>query len=115
MGFIKKNLNNILIGVVVLAALYYGYVFFFMGSGEEETPLPEEEQAQVGEDLLLLLADLKTISLDESIFEDTSFKNLKNFRVELSPEPVGRDNPFAPVSGIRSSQPGIQITGFGTQ
>lgn len=121
MSFIRSNLKNILIVGVLLIAAFYGYSYFFGGSsntGSLQVSVPAAVDNSVGKDLLLVLADLRTLKLDDSIFSNPEFRSLKNFRVDLSPEPVGRTNPFAPLSGSSGSAPGnanLQIKSFKTQ
>jgi hypothetical protein len=118
MSFIKNNLKNIIIALIVLIGGYYLYSYFFPGTDTTQTlsvTSPASVDTSIGGELLLVLTDLKTLKLDDSIFSDPEFKNLRNFRVELNPEPVGRDNPFAPISGSGSSgNSGIQIKNFKT-
>lgn len=52
---------------------------------------------QAGGELLTLLADMRTIRLDESLFSDPAFQELQDFSVALRSEPKGRPNPFAPL------------------
>lgn len=58
--------------------------------------------AALGEDLLTALALLKTISLDTSLFSDPAFESLSDWGKEISPQPAGRRNPFAPL-GVTAS------------
>ncbi len=103
MSFLKSNIKNIIFLTIFLVASFYLYSYFF--SKETETEIsgslsvttPEGVSRTVGGDLLVILSDLRTMKLDDSIFSDPLFRSLKNFRVELSSEPVGRDNPFAPI------------------
>ncbi len=120
MNFLKGNTKNILLALILLAASFYLYSYFFVGSGDTSDVLtvttPDGGDTVLAADLLLVLADLRTLTLDDSIFTDPVFQSLKNFRVELSPEPIGRDNPFAPITGAGASQKSsIQIQGFNTQ
>ncbi len=119
MTFLKNNLKNILVFVLVLSAGYFAYGYL---SGEDESgPALEavsgaSPEGAVGRDLLVLLATLNTITLDESIFDDPAFKNLKNFRVEIAAQPVGRTNPFAPLSGGSNPKSGgVEIIDFVTE
>lgn len=120
MTFLKTNAKNLLLMLVLLVAGFYLYSYFFVGGDTSTevltvTTLSGEDTALAG-DLLLVLADLRTLKLDESLFSDPVFQSLKNFRVELTPEPIGRDNPFAPLTGAGSSQnSSIQIQNFQTQ
>lgn len=101
MPFLKSNLKNILILTVVLAGSFYIYSYFFVGGEETSEVLsvttPSGETGGIGGDLLVVLSDLKSITLDQSIFIDPAFVSLKNFRVELGSEPIGRNNPFDPI------------------
>ncbi len=49
-------------------------------------------------DLVATLLALRAVRLDASLFTDPSFASLKDFSVEIVPEPVGRPNPFAPLN-----------------
>ncbi len=52
----------------------------------------------VGGEFLQMLLNLKAIKLNTSIFDNTSYKSLKDYTVVLEePKNVGRPNPFAPV------------------
>ncbi len=117
MSFLKSNLKNILILTVVLAGSFYSYSYFFGGATESSEVLsvtsPSPENGDVGGDLLVTLSDLRSMKLEQSIFSDPAFQSLKNFRVELGSEPVGRDNPFAPIQNFQqSASPGVKIKSF---
>lgn len=62
--------------------------------------LPEGDASSVvlGQELLAALALLKTISLDTTFFSDDVFESLSDWGKIVSPQPVGRRNPFAPLS-----------------
>ncbi|MAF59275.1 MAG: hypothetical protein QF858_01970 [Candidatus Pacebacteria bacterium] len=99
MGILKKY-KNILIGATLIALAFVGYNFFFSGNdGGVLTSVTNEAAADaiVGKELLALLLDLKSIDLDESIFDDPAFRALLDFGRDIVPEPVGRENPFAPL------------------
>lgn len=89
------------LGVAVLIALVY---FFFLRPTDTGPALTTEgtggamtESAAADREFLLLLQQLEGIKLDASILNDPAFRTLQNFRIEPSPQPVGRTNPFAPV------------------
>jgi hypothetical protein len=120
MGFIKKNLVTILVVLLILVGGYFGYGFISGGSSSDTLSVatPDGGGATVGGDLLVILANLKGLKLDDSIFSNPLFRNLKNFNVELSPEPIGRPNPFAPLDGSagqNSQSLNVQIKSFKTQ
>lgn len=102
MEFIKKYKNIALsILAIAIAGVLYGVIFG--KSGPDLSLLTSETPSAgvgvVGEDVLDLLQTLRSIKLDGSLFEDPAFRSLEDFSQELVPEPVGRENPFAPVGG----------------
>jgi hypothetical protein len=91
-------LKKILIGVGLLAVLFFGYRAFF--GGEEEATLSSETPSGLpadNADLLSLLLELKSITLSDELLRDQTFISLQDFTVQLKPEPVGRRNPFAVI------------------
>ena len=44
------------------------------------------------------LLTLRAVSLSGSIFDDPAFASLRDFGTQITAEPVGRENPFAPIS-----------------
>lgn len=100
MEFIKKY-KNIVLSVVIIAIAAAGYTILFGKDGAGTALLTSQRSDAdvigVGEDVLDLLRQLRLIELDGTIFEDPAFQSLEDFSQELIPEPVGRDNPFAPI------------------
>lgn len=58
---------------------------------------PTSSVVNEGTKILAILQEMKNITLDTSIFTDPMFLNLSDFTVELTPEPISRPNPFAPI------------------
>src|SRR5262245_57307352 len=54
----------------------------------------DTEAQEIGADVLKLNASLQSVTLDQSIFDYSLYKNLQDFSVTLSSQPVGRNNPF---------------------
>jgi hypothetical protein len=52
-------------------------------------------------DLVATLLQLRAIGLDGTIFSDPAFQSLVDYGIEIVPEPVGRENPFAPLPGTQ--------------
>lgn len=100
MDFIKKY-KNIALSIIAIAIAAALYVTLFGTNRSDISLLKSETPSAItlaaGEDVLELLATLREIELDESIFEDPAFRSLVDFGQELVPEPVGRENPFAPI------------------
>lgn len=96
-----------LIAIVLGCALYLGYVYLWPTDGD--IPLLEsassENQTQADVELLKLLARTKQIQLDSSIFENPVFISLQDFGQIIPLQPVGREDPFAPIPGAAPAKP----------
>lgn len=55
------------------------------------------------------LITLRSIKLDGAIFAEPAFQALRDFSTPITPEPVGRPNPFASLSP-QSAQPSAETT-----
>ncbi|MDO8620027.1 MAG: hypothetical protein Q7R64_01610 [bacterium] len=108
---IFEHIDKKTVGIfgVVLVSLA-GALFYFLSS---PSPAPEGPitvlstsplDATLGRDLLSALATLKSTKLDTSVFSDPVFLSLKDFSVEILPQPIGRRNPFAVFGASVSSQ-----------
>lgn len=106
MEVLKKYKTILLIiAIVIIAFIAYGFLF----GGEKDDSLlvsdsvfesSDSTGAIVESDLLTLLLDIRSIKLDESVFSNEAFKSLEDFGQDIVPEPVGRENPFAPVDFV---------------
>jgi hypothetical protein len=98
-----NNKKIIIAGIVIFAMSVFVQAFQNETRAQEDalvavdTTATEGGNNQKGRDILALLADLENIRLDESIFSDPVFQSLQDISRELSPEPKGRPNPFAPL------------------
>jgi hypothetical protein len=108
--FIKQNkLLSIVAVLFVFGVAYYT----FMSSGNTAQPtLTSSDSAPSAQtqQLLVVLANLRTIRLDDAVFKDPVFLSLTDFGVVISPEAVGRRNPFAPFVGTSTNQTRISST-----
>ncbi|GMQ95248.1 MAG: hypothetical protein BMS9Abin13_361 [Patescibacteria group bacterium] len=101
---LSEKTKNILIGVVVVAIVIAAYVFLIGGEDKNETELlvvagttAQAPGAQVG-GMVAILNQLKFLTIDTDIFPDSALiESLEDFRIKISPEAKGRDNPFLPV------------------
>lgn len=90
-----KFLSLVIVVVAVVAAWY-----FLAGSGTPTPVLSTEalSQAPAGtENLVQSLLALRTVSLDGTIFSNPAFQTLQDFTTPITPEPVGRSDPFQPI------------------
>ncbi len=67
----------------------------------------EGGKESIGADVLGLLNQIQSLKIDSSIFRSAVYKSLQDFSVEVPPEGVGRDNPFAPFPGYIGSQSAV--------
>lgn len=108
MDLLKENkmLAGIVIGAIVLVGAYFA---FFSGSGSStllSSNSGSSETSKISQELLVTIGDLKAINLDTKIFSDPAYQSLVDFHVDIPLQPIGRDNPFAPlVGGTRSDAP----------
>jgi hypothetical protein len=110
---IKMNskIKNIIIISVVAVLLILIYIFFIKPAPAEQnlvssasqsavsgdTTIPDQNSL-ISKDFLSLLLSVKSIKLDDSIFSDGAFLNLKDSTISLTPTgDEGRPNPFAPI------------------
>lgn len=98
--------KNIFFALALALILWIGYKVFFAGDADSLTPLEAAVVSQASRDtqeFLKTLQQLQQIRLNGEIFEDARFQSFVDHRQAIVPEPVGRTNPFAPISG-KSSQ-----------
>lgn len=106
MDFLKQHKTKLLIGAILLFAFILYGVFF---TGDDDTALltsdVSSEAAAGNADLINLLTQLRSLTLDETFFDNPTFRGLSDFSVEILPQPVGRQNPFAPfgLGGVPST------------
>ncbi len=95
MDFLKEN--KVLAGIIgaILAATLL-YFAFFSGSGSSTLLVSTAQvgNSQVSKELLSTLGDLKSIKLDNTIFNDAAYMSLVDFHVDIPLQPIGRGNPF---------------------
>ena len=95
-----KKYKNIIIGAVVVVVLFFLYSAFLKGDGNTDTLVsesPEGLNSDVTMELLSILLEIRSITLNEKIFSDEGFSSLEDFSQEIPQEPVGRPNPFLPI------------------
>lgn len=102
------NNNKMLIGGVVVAGVLVWMYFAFFTDESGELLSTAEETSPVSQELLVTLSNLRTIHLDETIFEDPVFISLSDFGVTIPLQAIGRRNPFAPIGSSTTSGGGIE-------
>ncbi len=109
MNLFKKYKNIIILGILIIATVIYTVAI----SNKDNSLLVSESSVDGGSasqsDLLALLLEIRSIKLDESILTDSVFRSLKDFGQEITQEPVGRENPFAPVDFDKLSEESEEV------
>lgn len=102
---IPKKLIGGLIGIVIILAgayLLLGGSVDSGGSLETSTSSVSEQAMAVGNvdtsEVVDQLNSLQSISIDPDFFNSQAFLSLEDFGVTISPQEVGRENPFIPPS-----------------
>lgn len=95
------------IGIVVAGAIWYG---MSQGSGSSSSVISSQPAATSADEkeLVETLLALRSVTLDGTIFTEPAFMSLRDFGTQIVPEPAGRPNPFAPLSGNSVSQAPMQ-------
>lgn len=97
---LKKN--KILTSVFVVVTVLFLWSTLSGGGSVKSSSLltstAQSPRAQVDQDIIRLLLDMQSIKLDGSVFTTPAFVLLRDFGRDIIPEPVGRQNPFAPVT-----------------
>jgi hypothetical protein len=100
-----KNLKKIIIFIVLIGVAVLAFVLLQPKKAPEGVVSLVNTENQtanatdsVGADFLTLLLSVKNIKLEDSIFSDKAFMNLKDSSIVLIPDGTeGRTNPFAPL------------------
>lgn len=98
----KSKTIPLIIALIVIIAGIYWYSSSRTGN---ESPLivNNDSQNQVQTKFQTLVVELSSISFNTSIFSDERFNALVDITAPISPEPVGRLDPFAVVTGVRTN------------
>lgn len=99
-----KN-NKIIFLVILIIAAFVGYNFLFKKESPTASDLAAESeqrqsgQSAIGRNLVAALSKLKSVAIDTAFFKDPIFNSLIDFNVQITPQEVGRNNPFSPIGG----------------
>lgn len=92
-------LKNLLIALGLAVLVWLGYILFVKGSDDLVTSTNgiENDAVRDGQELLVLLQQVRSVNLKGEVLEDARFQSLVDFRQDIVDEPKGRTNPFAPL------------------
>jgi hypothetical protein len=98
MNWILQHKLLLIIAIVV----FVGGAWYSLSQSGGSSALLTTETATVdgsaSQGLVGTLLALRAVTLSGTIFSEPAFVSLQDFGTTIVPEPVGRDNPFAPVS-----------------
>jgi hypothetical protein len=84
---------------VVVAGLAIAFgVWYALTPSAPTSALSSDGGSGPGQDVVDTLRELDAVKLDGTLFTEPTFSSLKDFSTEIVPEPVGRPNPFAPLT-----------------
>ena len=92
----------VLSGLVVAGIVWYGLSPSSALPDLVSTP-DSEGGTQADPGIVSTLLTLRSVKLDGAIFSRPAFKELDDISTEIVSEPVGRANPFAPLSARTST------------
>jgi len=98
----KPSANTILI-ILTVCIVGGGASWYLYEQNSVEAPLTAgttQNEKQI--EFQMLVTQLQPISFNTSIFTDVNFLALQDITTEIAREPLGRPDPFAPVSGVRA-------------
>lgn len=102
MDFIKNNRTTVIALAIVLGGVLV-YMFFFREDPTQNTTglatFGNSDVNVTNQQFIALFGELQRIEIQEKtdLFEDPYYRSLVDYSQPVSPEPVGRDNPFAPL------------------
>lgn len=95
--------------IIVLAILLAGTTWYLLRDSAPEDQLVTENfsgsTVPAERDIVATLLQLRTVSLDGTVFMNPAFRALQDFGSQIVTEPVGRENPFAPTNTATSAAP----------
>lgn len=95
----KKNQIIIVVLVIIVGFIAFNYLKSNSNDDSSSSIVAEKRATEFAgaREILSLLNRMSKVKLDDSIFSDKSFISFKDTTVVLSPQPIHRDNPFAPL------------------
>ena len=93
----KPNATLFIVAAIVVGAGAYWY--FFTGAGNQPSLTANTSENTAQTKFKALVNDLPA-SFDTGIFSDARFNTLVDLTTQISPESLGRLDPFASVQGI---------------
>jgi Na+/melibiose symporter-like transporter len=97
-----SSIKKIILPLIIIIIGFVAYSIFF--KKDESTSLLKKEVATssdvLGADIIRAINQISSLELRRDVFNDPIFKTLVDRSEEIKPEPVGRQNPFAPIGAV---------------
>ncbi|MDO8566856.1 MAG: hypothetical protein Q7R58_01745 [bacterium] len=94
----KSNTIILVAAALVIAAGVFWYYSTKTGNEPPLTSLPTENQAQTR--FQMLVSELRPITFNTGIFSESRFMALVDLATPISPEAIGRLDPFSASLGV---------------
>ena len=99
---LQKGSTLILIAMLAVT-VFFAYNFFDHSAlAQDLTQVQNSQTALVSSAVEGMLEKIESIDFSGALFTNQTFLSLHDFMTPLTPEPAGRSNPFAPLSGVPS-------------
>jgi len=95
----KSNSNMVPVVILTIVAAAGVYWYFFTGTGNELPLMESVAESRIQTKFQDLAGKLRLISFRADIFSDSRFNALADLTTPVSPESIGRIDPFAPLAG----------------
>lgn len=92
-----RNNKPIVLSLVIFVLVMGIYQLFLKPTPVIDTIVTEETGEQIGKDIIELNEQLQRITFDRSVLSSAPYKALVDFTTVVSPQPLGRSNPFGPI------------------
>ena len=101
--------NKFVIGAIIIGFVVMGwFILSSSTSTSSSTSIVQGTSSDAssvsGVDLVQALTSLQNVNLDNSFFTNPVFASLKDYSRQVTNEPVGRHDPFAPVGTVAAQQ-----------
>ena len=91
--------KNLIISIAVVVVIFIIGYYYVSNDSSSSAPILSDSTSASSDSFLSTLDELKSLSLDSSIFSLPGFELLNDNTVTLPTVLSGRQNPFAPLPG----------------
>lgn len=96
----SSTLQNLVavLGILIIGGI--GYYLYIQNANIalDTISATSNEASREASEFLSRLNELKSMNLDDSLFNDSRFRSLSIFEIPVVPVSVGRENPFSDVN-----------------